>query len=54
MTLHIIRDAQGNVTIVDPSTGRSEAVAMGVAGAPARRVVADAQPLPAHHWGKLA
>lgn len=54
MTLLISRDADGNVTITNPTTGQSMVRPTAVTGQPAHKVVEAARELPAHSWSKLA
>jgi hypothetical protein len=53
MSLEISRDRNGNVTIVDKLTGKSEFVATTVVGRPEQKALGAAEQLPAHHWGQL-
>ena len=50
MTLTITRDADGRVTIIDPSTGKSETILTTTAGKPAAAVLKPADDLPSFQW----
>jgi hypothetical protein len=50
MSLTITRDADGRVTITDPSTGKSETILTTTAGKPAAAVLKPADELPSFQW----
>jgi hypothetical protein len=54
MQFQITRDADGNVTITDLATGRTETRPTAATGRPAERSISAAQDIPAHMWSRLA
>ena len=53
MTLNISRDANGHVTILDPTTGKAEVIATKTLGRPAVAAIKAAEPLPSHNWARV-
>lgn len=54
MTLRVSRDQNGNVTITNSTTGKSEVVSTSVLGRGSEKTVSDTVELPGHMWGRLS